>query len=94
MFARACIEPSPGTLHYRILHVPFERYLRKAEARNKMTFCKGSVMDAELHREFNARNLFNSISAYAPGRERNCGRARLFRLDIQDAFRVIALHFF
>jgi len=33
-------------------------------------------MDAELHRKFNARNLFNSISAYASGRERNCGQAR------------------
>jgi hypothetical protein len=67
--ARACIESSREhciivycTYHSSVICVKRKRGIKRLSA-------KEGIMDAELHREFNARNLFNSISAYAPGRE-------------------------
>lgn len=61
--ARACIESSPEhciivycTYHSSVICVKRKRGIKRLSA-------KESIMDAELHREFNARNLFNSISA-------------------------------
>lgn len=76
------------TYHSSVICVKRKRGIKRLSA-------KEGIMDVELHREFNARNLFNSISACARTRTKlRAGASAPFGYSRRRLARHCATHFF